>query len=250
MISNFLLLVTRQSPFQLLRFLYERRMNMIHFENVSKIYRTRHGEVKALDEVSFQVKEDEFVVVRGPSGSGKTTLLLTVGGMLRPTEGQVIVDGNDIYSMSERERARFRAENIGFVFQMFHLVPYLTVIENALLASGAGRNQMGREETRKLLKRLRMSKRESHKPSELSAGEKQRTAIARALLNHPKIVLADEPTGNLDPKNAAEVIGYLAEFHHDYGTVIVVTHGKEADQYADRIIYLQEGRIEESGAKG
>ena len=222
--------------------------NMVYLENISKIYRTRHGEVKALDEVNFQVKKGEFVLVRGPSGSGKTTLLLTIGGMLRPTEGQVIVDGSDIYAMSERERARFRAENIGFVFQMFHLVPYLNIIENVLLSAGAISNQIVQAEARELLKRLGLSGREHHKPSELSAGEKQRTAVARALLNHPKIILTDEPTGNLDPENAAEVIEYLSEFQRNGGTVIVVTHGKVADQYADRIIHLREGRIEESSA--
>ena len=221
---------------------------MVYLENISKIYRTRHGEVKALDEVNFQVKKGEFVLVRGPSGSGKTTLLLTIGGMLRPTEGQVIVDGSDIYAMSERERARFRAENIGFVFQMFHLVPYLNIIENVLLSAGAISNQIVQAEARELLKRLGLSGREHHKPSELSAGEKQRTAVARALLNRPKIILTDEPTGNLDPENAAEVIEYLSEFQRDGGTVIVVTHGKVADQYADRIIHLREGRIEESSA--
>ena len=213
---------------------------MVQLENISKIYKTRLGKVKALDEISFQVKEGEFVVVRGPSGSGKTTLLLAIGGMLHPTSGQVFVGKKDIYAMSKRERARFRAENIGFVFQMFHLVPYLNVIENALLASGARAN---RSEAEKLLERLGMFGREHHRPSELSAGERQRTAIARALLNHPRIILADEPTGNLDPENAAQVIGYLAEFHREGGTVVVVTHGTVADQYSDRITYLQGGQV-------
>jgi ABC-type lipoprotein export system ATPase subunit len=213
---------------------------MVQLENISKIYKTRRGQVKALDKISLQVKEGEFVVVRGPSGSGKTTLLLAIGGMLHPTSGRVIIGDKDIYAMSKRERAQFRAENIGFVFQMFHLVPYLNVIENALLASGARAN---RSEAEKLLERLGMSGREHHKPSELSAGERQRTAIARALLNHPRIILADEPTGNLDPENAAQVIGYLSEFHRDGGTVIVVTHGAVADQYSDRITYLQGGQV-------
>jgi ABC-type lipoprotein export system ATPase subunit len=216
---------------------------MVQLENVSKVYRTRRGEVKALDEISLRVEEGQFVVVRGPSGSGKTTLLLVVGGMLRPTKGRVVVVGNDVYAMGERERAKFRAESIGFVFQMFHLVPYLDVIQNVLLPAGVGKNPAGRAEARELLKRLGMSGREYHKPSELSAGERQRTAIARALLNRPKIVLADEPTGNLDPENAAEVIGYLVEFHRGGGTVIVVTHGRVADQYADRIVHLREGCI-------
>ena len=218
-------------------------ISVISLENVSKIYRTRRGQVKALDGVSLQVEEGEFVVVRGPSGSGKTTLLLSVGGMLRPTNGRVVVNGNDIYAMSERKRAKFRAQNIGFVFQMFHLVPYLNAIENALLPSGVEGGQTGKAEARELLAHLNMSGREYHKPSELSAGEQQRTAIARALLNHPGVVLADEPTGNLDPGNAAEVIQYLAQFHHDGGTVIVVTHGSVADQYANRIIHLREGHI-------
>ena len=213
---------------------------MVQLENISKIYKTRRGQVKALDEISFQVREGEFVVVRGPSGSGKTTLLLAIGGMLHPTSGQVFVGEKDIYAMSKRERARFRAENIGFVFQMFHLVPYLNVIENTLLASGTRAN---RSEAEKLLERLGMSGREHHKPSELSAGERQRTAIARALLNHPRIILADEPTGNLDPENAAQVIGYLAEFHRGGGTVVVVTHGVVVDQYSDRITYLQGGQV-------
>ena len=217
---------------------------MISLENVSKIYRTRRGQVKALDGVSLQVEEGEFVVVRGPSGSGKTTLLLTVGGMLRPTNGLVVMNGNDIYAMSERKRAKFRAQNIGFVFQMFHLVPYLNVIENALLPAGVVGGQTGKAEARKLLARLNISGREYHRPSELSAGEQQRTAIARALLNHPRVILADEPTGNLDPENAIEVIQHLAQFRHDGGTVIVVTHGSVADQYANRVIHLREGRVE------
>ena len=216
---------------------------MIVLKNVSKTYPTRSGQVEALGGVSLQIAEGEFVVVRGPSGSGKTTLLLTVGGMLRPTNGRVVIGENDIYAMSERKRAKFRAQNIGFVFQMFHLVPYLNVIENILLSVGVARDPAGKTQAKELLARLNISGREYHKPSELSAGERQRTAIARALLNRPRVVLADEPTGNLDPENAAEVIQYLAQFHHDGGTVIVVTHGSVADQYASRIIHLRGGRI-------
>lgn len=216
---------------------------MIHLEKLNKQYRSRSGEIKALDDVSLHVKEGELVVIRGPSGSGKTTLLLSIGGMLRPTKGQVIVDNNDIYSLSNRERARFRAENIGFVFQMFHLVPYLNIFENVLLSSGIGTKQKRQKEAEKLLKRLNLSDRLYHKPSELSAGEKQRTAIARALINQPKIILADEPTGNLDPENSEQIIGHLEEFHQAGGTVIVVTHGKLVDQYTDRIIYLRNGQI-------
>jgi len=149
--------------------------------------------------------------------------------------------------MSIRDRAKFRAENIGFVFQMFHLVPYLNVIENVVLAGGVASRDSGAVKANELLKQLGLDQRAFHRPSELSAGEKQRAAIARALFNRPKIILADEPTGNLDPDNAASVIGYLSEFHHSGGTVILATHGTEAEQFADRIIHLHNGSIDNSG---
>jgi putative ABC transport system ATP-binding protein len=217
-------------------------MNLVQLENVSKIYVNKRGEVRALDGVSFSVERGEFVVAQGPSGSGKSTLLLTVGGMVHPTKGQVVVDGKDLYAMSGHDRAKFRAENVGFVFQMFHLVPYLTVIENVLLPSGG--ETAARTEAEGLLERLGMSSRLRHKPAELSAGERQRTAIARALLNRPKMLLADEPTGNLDPENSAAVMGYLSEFHRDGGTVIVVSHESAAADYAQRVVQLRDGRVD------
>jgi len=219
---------------------------MVRLERVSKIYPTKYGDVKALDKVSLHIKERELVVIRGPSGSGKTTLLLSIGGMLRPTEGQVIANNSNIYAMSKRERAMFRAKNIGFVFQLFHLVPYLNIIENVLLSAGVGKNKYRRQAAKELLKRLNLEDRMYHKPSELSAGEKQRTAIARAMLKQPSILLADEPTGNLDPENSEEIIRHLVECHSSGGTVIIVTHGKAVDSYADRIIHLEKGRIENS----
>ncbi|MEW6233828.1 MAG: ABC transporter ATP-binding protein [Candidatus Omnitrophota bacterium] len=219
---------------------------MIQFENIDKIYPSRRGDVYALRDVTIQVKEGEFIVLRGPSGSGKSTLLLAAGGMLRPSNGRIQLDGRDIYAMSIRERARFRAEKIGFVFQMFHLVSYLTVMENVLLAAGAVSHPPSRDEAAALLKSLGLAERETHKPTELSAGEKQRCAIARALLNKPKLLLADEPTGNLDPENASEVLEHLSRYHREGGTVLVVTHGAAADRCADRIIRLQGGRIEET----
>jgi ABC-type lipoprotein export system ATPase subunit len=220
-------------------------MIMVRLENASKTYQTRHGQIRALDRVSLHIKEGEFVVVRGPSGSGKTTLLLSIGGMLRPTEGQVLIKNSDIYAMSKKRRARFRAENIGFVFQLFHLVPYLNIIENVLLPAGVGRSRYGQLDAKKLLDRLKLMERMSHKPAELSAGEKQRAAIARAMLKRPQIILADEPTGNLDPENSEEIIRHLAEFHSSGGTVIVVTHGKAVDQYAGRAVHLEKGHIDE-----
>lgn len=203
----------------------------------------KHAEVKALDNVSFSALEGEFVVIRGPSGSGKTTLLFCVGGMLNPTEGKVLADGQDIYAMSRQNRARFRGERIGFVFQMFYLVPYLNLIDNVLLPSGMGSEHYKREDAEKILATLNLKERMYHRPFELSAGEKQRTAMARALLKHPRIILADEPTGNLDPENSEELIRHLVMFRLRGGTVVVVTHGNEFDQHADHIYHLNKGQI-------
>lgn len=216
---------------------------MLRLDNVTKTYTARNRQVHALDGVSLEVAAGEFVVLRGPSGSGKTTLLMTVAGMQKPTSGVVSFEERDLYAMTQKQRARFRADNIGFVFQMFHLVPYLNVVDNVLLASGARGGNHSRAQAGALIEKLGLSGRDSHKPSELSAGEKQRVAIARAMLNEPKVIVADEPTGNLDPDNARVVLGYLSEFHKDGGTVVIVTHGREAEQFADRIISLEAGRI-------
>ena len=221
---------------------------MVRLENVGKTYETKQGSVKALDDISLEIKKGEFVVVSGPSGSGKTTLLMTIAAMLRPTTGGVFIEQNNLYDMSIRARASFRAQSIGFVFQMFHLVPYLNVVENIALASGAVGPRQQNADSEELIAQLDLKERTFHKPSQLSAGEKQRTAIARALVNQPKIILADEPTGNLDPANAAAVLGHLADFHSRGGTVIIVTHGPEARQFADRLIWLREGRIDTTGA--
>ena len=219
---------------------------MIQMENVSKVYRDRRrGDVRALDGVSLSIAVGEFVAVKGPSGSGKSTLLMALGGMARPTTGQVTVDGIDLYSAPERERERFRAERVGFVFQMFHLVPYLTVIENVLLPTLARASDASRSRALALLERFGMAGRLRHKPRELSTGERQRAAMARALLGHPKLILADEPTGNLDPDNAAEIMGYLAEFQRDGGTVVVVTHETYVEEHADRVVQIREGKVAE-----
>jgi len=224
---------------------------MVELKNITKTYRTRRGDVQALRDINLRIEKGEFVALCGPSGSGKTTLLMTVAAMLRPTSGSVCVEQRDLYAMSIRDRAKFRARNIGFVFQMFHLVPYLNIVENVLLAGGlpgGGRIEAPkRQAAEELLKRFGLAERASHKPAELSAGEKQRAAMARALFNRPEIILADEPTGNLDPANAESVLGHLSEFHRGGGTVIVATHGPTAGRFADRVIYLRNGGIEKAG---
>ena len=205
---------------------------MIACEQVTK----RFGSVTALAPFDLSVDAGKFIVVKGVSGSGKTTLLLTLGGMLRPSEGTVNFDGVDLYSQSSGTRAEYRATEVGFVFQMFHLVPYLGVEENVRLAA---RNGTMTERPRELLEQFGLSDRLTHTPGELSAGERQRVALARALVNGPRLILADEPTGNLDPENDRQVFEHLSEFHRGGGTVIVVTHGTTADEFADRIVELK-----------
>jgi len=216
---------------------------MICLEKVVKTYRTRRGDVKALNDINLGIEKGEFVVICGPSGCGKTTLLMTMAAMLHPTSGKVSIEQNNLYAMSVQARAKFRAKNIGFVFQMFHLVPYLNVVENILLASGTVANKGEKAKAFELIEQFGLTGRDCHKPAELSAGEKQRTAIARALFNRPKIILADEPTGNLDVDNATSVLGYLSQFHKGGGSVILATHGVEAEQFADRTINLRNGGI-------
>ena len=220
---------------------------MIRLEDVTKVYAGPRAEVHALDGVRLHVERGEFVAIKGPSGSGKSTLLLTVGGMVRPTDGQVVVADTDLYALTPSARARFRAETVGFVFQMFHLVPYLSVLENVLVPAVARPwADDARARAAELIARFGIADRADHKPAELSTGERQRVAMARALLNRPALLLADEPTGNLDPDSAADVMTYLTEFHRDGGTVVFVTHEVPTEQYAQRTVYMRSGRIEET----
>ena len=216
---------------------------MIHFDNVSKTYRTADGPVRALSDVSLDVDPGEFVAVRGPSGCGKSTLLMIAGGLAAPTAGRVVVAGVDLPSASAAALTRFRAEQIGFVFQMFHLLPYLTVLEN-VAAALPGSNADSRSRAVELLERFQLADRLQHRPAELSAGERQRVAIARAMVNRPRLILADEPTGNLDPASAADVLGLLAEFHGTGGTVLLVTHQESAAERTQRTVRLCRGSIE------
>ncbi|MFV1966098.1 MAG: ABC transporter ATP-binding protein [Pirellulaceae bacterium] len=218
---------------------------MIQLDGVSKVYKTSHDEVRALDNLSISVETGQFVAVRGHSGSGKSTLLALVGGLARPTEGRIVVAGHEISAISSAESARLRSENIGFVFQMFHLLPYLSVLDNVLVAARPDNLDASRAYASELLESFGLNPRRSHRPAQLSAGERQRVAMARALLNRPQLLLADEPTGNLDDRNAAALLDRLAAFHSSGGTILLVTHHENAAERAERCIALENGHLAE-----
>ena len=216
---------------------------MLDVQAIRKCYRGASGEVRALDGVSLAVGSGEFVAVRGPSGCGKTTLLLAAGGLLACDDGHVLIDGADPYTLSPNDRARFRAAKVGFVFQQFHLVPYLSVLDNILAPTLAMDSTDAERRARELIEHFALRERAHHRPSELSTGERQRTALARALLHRPGLLLADEPTGNLDADSARVVLSCLTEFADAGGAVLLVTHDDRAAGFAQRIVLMDTGRI-------
>jgi putative ABC transport system ATP-binding protein len=213
--------------------------------DLRKTYRVGKVDVPALRGISFHVEKGEFVSVVGPSGSGKSTLFYLLGGLTRADSGRVVVDGDDFAKLSDAERTRMRKRKIGFVFQKFNLLPTLDAGSNIAIAQDiAGRNNGDSAYFNKISDLLGLTKRLHHRPSELSGGEQQRVALARALINQPAIVLADEPTGNLDSKNSEIVLGMLRQTNRDLGqTVLMITHNPEAASYADRIIHMRDGQI-------
>lgn len=215
---------------------------IIRIQDLSKYYGHKQGTVVALEDVSFQVESGAFKIIQGPSGSGKTTILLSVGGLLSPDEGKILVKDKDIYHLSAEERASFRAENIGFVFQQFYLVNYLTVMENVMLPDLAIKFDGIEKRAKELLTALKLDHRLDHQPSELSTGERQRVALARALVLKPQVLLADEPTGNLDEENEKIILDYFKEFTNKDGAVLMVTHSSRIEK-ADEVIQLKNGRI-------
>jgi putative ABC transport system ATP-binding protein len=216
---------------------------MLEFKNVSKLFNGVQGKVIALKNISFSVRPGELLAVRGPSGCGKTTLLLTAGALLRPSDGQISLDGQDPYALSPEMRSRLRGRTIGFVFQQFHLIPYLTVRQNIMTASLAVSQKEASERAQQLISRFGLEDRVDHVPARLSTGERQRTALARALLNEPKVILADEPTGNLDEDNAQTVFGYLSQYVSDGGCVLLVTHDAGAAAHATRNLKMSRGQL-------
>ena len=215
-------------------------------KEVTKIYEMGDSQVHSLNGVSLKVEEGDFLAVMGPSGSGKSTLLYTVGGLLTPTKGDVNVNGKSIYQLTLRERAKFRRENIGFIFQTFELLPYLTALENVMLPlhlAGVASPEQEEMATEALTK-VGLKKRACHKPTELSGGEQQRVAIARGLVNNPSILLADEPTGNLDQKTGNEIMNLLCKLHEkDALTLIFVTHDSAKAKLASRMVEMLDGHV-------
>ncbi|MFM8359524.1 MAG: ABC transporter ATP-binding protein, partial [Verrucomicrobiota bacterium] len=215
---------------------------MLEARQLTRAFRSAQGTIEALAGLDLQVEPGEFLVIRGASGSGKSTLLLTLGGMLRPSAGQVWHRGRDLYALSAGARARWRAREVGFVFQLFHLLPYLTVLDNVLAGMPGSVDAAARERAASWIEIVGLTPRRDHLPGTLSAGERQRVALARALARQPTLILADEPTGNLDPDNAARVFAELARFQKGGGTVVVVTHGPDATPHATRTRQLAAGR--------
>ncbi|MBT3377565.1 MAG: ABC transporter ATP-binding protein [Lentisphaerae bacterium] len=216
---------------------------MIEFKNVCKTFRGPEGPVDALRDFSVTIEAGEFVVARGPSGSGKSTMLLVAGALLRPTSGNLTLGGQDPYALSPAKRGAVRAAQIGFVFQQFHLIPYLSVRDNILAPAVALPNPEAGARADELIDRFGLRERAQHLPAQLSTGERQRTALARAMLNQPKILLADEPTGNLDEDNGQVVVDHLAEFVSEGGTVLMVTHEQTGISHADRILRIEGGKL-------
>jgi putative ABC transport system ATP-binding protein len=219
-------------------------MNIVEARQVTKNYTIADREISVLDDVSLAVSENEFLVVEGSSGSGKTTLLSMLSGLDKPTSGRVFLEGDDITDTSEDDLAQLRKNMIGFVFQSFHLVPSLTALENVMFPAELKRDSEAREKAQSLLRRVGLQQRGYNFPHQLSGGEMQRVAMCRALINNPKIIFADEPTGNLDSENGSAILELLLEFRKERRTTLVlVTHSLDIAKMADRIIVLQDGRI-------
>ena len=219
-------------------------MEILRVENLCKTYGSGENEVRALDNVSFSVKKGEFVAIIGPSGSGKSTLLHILGGVDKPTSGKVFMDDSDVYTQNDEQLAIFRRRQVGLIYQFYNLIPVLNVTENITLPVLMDGQKVNEERLNELLDILKLKGREEHLPNQLSGGQQQRVSIGRALMNAPAVMLADEPTGNLDSKNSREIIELLKMSNEKYDqTLIVITHDENIALQADRIIAIEDGRI-------
>ncbi|WP_404447396.1 ABC transporter ATP-binding protein [Sutcliffiella horikoshii] len=219
-------------------------MSILQIENLSKVYGKGDTAVKALDDVSFSVKKGEFVAIIGPSGSGKSTLLHLLGGVDRPSSGKVLVDNTDIYQLNETQLAIFRRRQIGLIYQFYNLIPILTVEENMTLPLLLDEHKVDQKQFSDIASILGLTNRLNHLPNQLSGGQQQRVSIGRALMSNPAIILADEPTGNLDSKNSGEIMELLKMFNKTYNqTLIVITHDERIALQADRVIEINDGKV-------
>ena len=219
-------------------------MEILKVENLTKIYGAGNAEVRALDGVSFTVEKGEFLAIIGPSGSGKSTLLHALGGVDRPTSGKVYMNGQDVYAQNEEQLAIFRRRHVGLIYQFYNLIPVLNVVENMTLPVRMDGRKVNEERLEELLHLLALEDRKNNLPNQLSGGQQQRVSIGRALMNAPEIVLADEPTGNLDSKNSREIVELLKISNRKYNqTLIVITHDEQIALQADRVIAIEDGRI-------
>ncbi len=217
---------------------------MIHLTNVTKCFEGPKGKVTALNDVSLSLCSSEMLAINGPSGCGKSTLLLTTAGLLRPDSGDIRLLGKERpYDLPPEKRSQLRADLIGFVFQQFHLIPYLKVRENIIAPSLAKTTDNPEQRADELIRQFGLEDRADHVPAQLSTGERQRTALARALFNRPKIILADEPTGNLDDENAEVVLQHLSRYASEGGSVLLVTHNVKAADYAVRTLWMKDGQL-------
>ncbi len=219
-------------------------MEILRIEHLSKVYGQGENQVRAVDDVSFSVEKGEFLAIIGPSGSGKSTLLHILGGVDRPTSGKVYVDGQDVYAQDEDHLAIFRRRQVGLIYQFYNLIPVLNVVENMTLPVLMDGRAVNRQQLDELLDVLDLRGREKHLPNQLSGGQQQRVSIGRALMNAPAVVLADEPTGNLDSKNSQEIVELLKLSNRKYGqTLVIITHDENIALQAHRIIAIEDGRI-------
>ena len=219
-------------------------MEILRVEHLSKIYGKGENEVRALDDVSFSVEKGQFVAIIGPSGSGKSTLLHILGGVDRPTSGKVFLEGQNVFTQNEDQLAIFRRRQVGLIYQFYNLIPVLNVTENITLPVLMDGRKVNQDRLKELLTTLNLKGREKHLPNQLSGGQQQRVSIGRALMNSPAVVLADEPTGNLDSKNSQEIVELLKLSNRQYGqTLIVITHDESIALQADRIITIEDGKI-------
>ena len=219
-------------------------MEILRVEHLTKIYGQGENEVRALDDVSFSVEKGQFVAIIGPSGSGKSTLLHILGGVDRPTSGKVFLEGQDVFAQNEDQLAIFRRRQVGLIYQFYNLIPVLNVTENITLPVLMDGRKINQERLQELLTTLNLNGREKHLPNQLSGGQQQRVSIGRALMNSPAVVLADEPTGNLDSRNSQEIVELLKLSNKQYGqTLIVITHDENIALQADRIITIEDGKI-------